>query len=1020
MVRPRPWHRHLLLLRTVTLAAMAALAASYLHADLAQQMIARAHTQYLGGLVMHASLALVSLLLMRVAGRAAWMQSLTTSSTSKSLDPEEDATSVSAAALATGHRRRRRLSATATASDVDAGAPLQRHATVTPNVSSNGEEEDSSDVDGDGNSSDPGLLLPTTTPPVSAGIQMGNLAYRPRLPHLTASGKRLTRSSTGSWARGRSWLWLVAIQATLLWAAYALRSSAMIGLHNPWIPFMVSLLQFASSSHHSLVRLLAMLCVSSGAHLVLVAGNLNLSSSDALAYLLDAGLRALALLLLVGHIGSTFPPTPRSQRIGSGVPPNIILSIIGLCSLAMATINGLAVLHYHDWSGASVRMLFLHPELLLADLGFHFLAPFFYLSDYTLPDPRDVELPSTGPTATETTFMYLTAIHVARRLIVSSTANSAMVLTPLDEELVTVGQVIGAALVAMGVLWVAAHRPSKPIAVLFRTIALAIAAALMALIVMGAYSAATLSPDSGMADEHYIDWDTQASEIGAILDGSSRTKDSIGGKTASGGDMQPDDGGSGSPIDRSDYNGTLASLWNTTGSMAGAWWADPVCTHALAPAATANDRRNITLHDIEESLAACRAWVADHGAPLHHDSVYAVGSNVTVSSLCLDVSVIQGQVLVRNVTDRLDLSPQVLSTLVLLQEAVRTDPLATDALALRFILVPPQASATLAGRPGVWAPMAPSVPQQPDSNTTAATNLAFVYPFVDALHQEGAAPAWLDPALTASGFAREWSAREPAPFILGLCDPTRQQVEMACKHRATLIPATCEPSSSLPSSNATLAAATTVGPRVAWPVNHLLALVFDLMQCGTLVSLDEGMTIPQSHWSSSVRPGQHLVAAVPSAFISDLAHLALLHPSAAQSLNATALFESLVLEPLATLLTQRRLNDTQSHNNATTTTNNDKDVWDLALTIARRGHALAVDSVRPSSLRCFLHWLLLSYAPSMDADVRQELVVRDRFPDAADPRDEPNGIFKDTSLSVDQIMLQIWREWWEWQQSSFF
>ncbi|KAJ3367057.1 hypothetical protein GGF32_000119 [Allomyces javanicus] len=938
--------------RLVAVALAAALVASYIHTDTANTLMAYMHTEFLEAVVVHAAIVIVCAALRRWAfppeldldyddsDAAADHDALLLSTVrdGKLLDP--DASAVDLDVLST--------SVPTTATAADGPRPRSPHPMRTKLLASYGDADEQ-------NQHDRVLHVPSPSHATHHAT-----TDRTCMDHSDSSR---ARKPPTLWA----WLPLLLFQALALWGSFALRSAYLVGLFNPWLPLFVSTMRFLVHGHCSLMRLLGMLAVSLGGHLVLFATNPQFPADLTVALFVDAALRAVALL----HLESDLPRLTGVRNHGkTHVPVRDILGAIMGTSMLVTVFNGLAVLRFNDWSGGSVLVLFLHPQFLIGDLVFHLLAPLFVLHDVGVASgppaaSRHVQAAAAaahaGPTGAESTTLYLTAATVVYMCIVSIAGDPLGQLVSSVGALPPAPHVVGAILVAMGTLIVSAQRmrTNTPCASLLRLFAILIGLCLVILAFLSLLpqfsrpldrlTPAVAAPPLAFDDDGYVD---------------------------------------DSPV--------------------------AVPPRAAAPAPKASPLQTDT-RAAAFAASAVTSTVCDtfrhHATPLDRSvhrvkgTLHAV-SRTTLKGMhracpnCIEWTVARGQVLLRAPAHGMPWDPSVLALAVLAQDVLRKRPDLQDALAFRALVAP--------------------------TSPTAAEGMPF-WQFARGAHVDAAAllvpdgGADLVAAVDTLRVA-DWHAKRPDVVTLAACTVALDDIDAMCRHQYVVVPRTCiTPAAGTQTLRSGIARA---------------AAVAQVFACGSVVLAESDLDA--AHFTHLVRDGAHYFRVDPLVDEDDAADMdepvdvasdPWAAPVPAAAARAPRLRKWTMRDVTTAIAAHVRArvpagHDPRAGTTPTTSTARAPAQPTLAAAsstaadilvasaaaadVARRAQLLMRHVSSPLAQRCYMAAAMSAYqglvAPDVVAQVRED-------PDW----DEDEAAGRPLPMAVDQLLLEVWDEWWEWR-----
>ncbi|ORZ38928.1 hypothetical protein BCR44DRAFT_35292, partial [Catenaria anguillulae PL171] len=825
-----------------------------------------------------------------------------------------------------------------------------------------------------------GLRIPTPLPrnDKTEIVQLSSFAPRPprsaHMRHASASSQQLLqamadaaitppdRSEDPAFSKTvfLGWLPFIASQGTLWWGSFALRSQFLVGFHNPWVPLFLTVSQALFGNNFSLSRLLGMAFVSIGGHLFLFSNGSQLPFTTCLILFADASLRTLAIGLLERKLPQLCPL--RFRHATFTLPPWTILTYISLTSFMMAVFNGAFALSHENWAGDSVRLIFVNFQFIAADVLLHLLLPFFILHDHGANASRpkaSISLPTTGA---ESAFMYLTGVWVAHYSLKSILADPGMLLRAADDWLPNAGQVLGAAMTAMGVLWVAAQRPSKPIATLMRTIALVIGITLFALVFGSAYSAATL-PDSS-----------------PILLPFARAKEPVTPTSPS----SPTLPVTPPPLPPLQDSGDLQGSKAPTPPAPLAQPADdsiPPHTHICTPYANltgtiAKLSAPVSLADIE----SVRKWCSGPSGTLN-------------ATECLDVSVTLGQIHFHGDYYNVTLDRPVLSAMLALGDAIKANPTLFDTVHTRFMV-------------------APSIPVgKPARGSLAFASLdakdALYLPYFDDLGNNPASVPLIDVP---------FMAKRNGTFVLDRCDITSSMVASACMWRTVMFPAQCLAASPPQSSHKPPTRPKHLSK--GWPSLSLLGGLQDALKCGSLVAVDKSLKLPSGYWTPGFQVATHYVR-VPALRISNATD-AYIHSASGRTYApeiVDAILDAVPVDPThvgSSAPSGEGVVDSAAHDAAALVVA--AMPWSRVAIVAARGNAL-IDSVfSPRALHCYMEALLWTYFKGSGKDVVEEVAGWDQSLNSQGWEADPPGVLREPSVTLDHIVLEAWNEWWDWRK----
>ncbi|KNE56140.1 hypothetical protein AMAG_01976 [Allomyces macrogynus ATCC 38327] len=915
--------------RLVAVALAAALVASYIHTDTANTLMAYMHTEFLEALVVHAAIVVVCAALRRWAfppeldhehddndAAAANHDALLLFPVrdGKLLDP--DASAVDLDVLSTS------MPTTATAAD--GPRPRSPHPMRTKLLASSGDADEQ-------NQNDRLLYVPSPSHAMHHATPDRTLtdhgdSSRPRAPPTL-------------WA----WLPLLLFQALALWGSFVLRSAYLVGLFNPWLPLFVSTMRFLVHGHCSLMRLLGMLAVSLGGHLVLFATNPQFPADLTVALFVDAALRAVALL----HLESDLPRLTGVRHHGkTHVPVRDILGAIMGTSMLVTVFNGLAVLRFNDWSGGSVLVLFLHPQFLIGDLVFHLLMPLFVLHDVGVassPPAASRHVPAAaaaahaGPTGAESTTLYLTAATVVYMCIVSIAGDPLGQLVSSVGALPPAPHVVGAILVAMGTLIVSAQRmrTNTPCASLLRLFAILIGLCLVILAFLSLLpqfsrpldrlAPAAAVPPLAFDDDGYVDDSPVAVPPRAAAPAPKA-----------------------SPL-QTDTRAAAFTASAVTSTVCDAF------RHHATPLDRAVHRVKGTLHAVSRTTLK---------------GMHRVCPN------CIEWTVARGQVLLRAPAHGVPWDPSVLALAVLAQDVLRK----------------------------------PGMPFWQFARGAHADAAALLVP-------DGGADlvAAVDTLRVA-----DWHAKRSDVVTLAACSVTLGDVDAMCRHQYVVVPRTC-----------ISAAAGTQTPRGGIA---RAAAVAQVLACGSAVLAETDLDA--AHFTHLVRDGVHYFRVNPLVTEHDADMdvpvdvagdpWAAPAPAAAR----VTLFRKWTMRDVTTAIAAHvRARVSAGHDPragtapTTPTAHNPAQPTPAtapstaagvlvasaaAANVARRAQLLMRHVSSPLAQRCYMAAAMSAYqglvAPDVVAQVRDD-------PDW----DEDEAAGRPLPMAVDQLLLEVWDEWWEWR-----
>ncbi|KAI9184169.1 hypothetical protein H9P43_003222 [Blastocladiella emersonii ATCC 22665] len=773
-----------------------ALAAAYVHTDLGHTLVAYMHTQYLEGLAVHALVALAALAAHRwyphSAAAAAYRSPYSSVPTLHADDDNDTNDGACRGGTAGGGGTASASIEMAEAGPHPSGTGLTSAFSDRPNRASTHQRHGSH------------------TPLADFGID----------PALAspASPSAADRDGDEQTLRlGWNWAPMIALQVLLAWASFSLRSASLMGLHNPSVYI----------DYLSPLRLMGMLAVSWGAHLVLFAMNPQYSAHVVGVLFLDAVLRALAVVMLLYQLSKL--NRQRSHALFS-IPPRSIFTVIATTSFLLSIAYGVSALKCNDWSGGSVRLLFLRMgswEFLIADVALNLLLPFFLLHD---GGANITNLKAAEPWASgaESTFMYLTGVVVAYRCLTSAAVKTAMVVNPGDADLPSLGLAAGAALVSMGTLLVASQRPSKPVATLMRSLALIIGLVLVLLVGI-AVNAALQLPEAYTrkvgADVASVNQDVQPP---MDLAPAGRTT-TVPASPAATGISSTD------PALRNDGSNSPATSTNAT--------LPPHHHHLVPPPFELLEAHSCAAYaNLTAPLAALRTTAAS----LSYADISRVRHTcASWSPPCLGVAVHNGQVHLLEDPHTLVLDRSTLAAALLIQDVLRESPALQTAVDTRFVFAHgvPRDAVDAARAPLVWA--------------LARAELGEGHAYLPMYNSLAASHAGLAAHLDADVRNPAFLAKDPtAAAVIDDCAVDAAAVRHACGARIAVVARQCRRSHHKSTHRA--------AEHEDWAPTALLAVLRDLFECGTVVALESGLAVPGGHWTHLAVEGEHFLR-VPAA-----------------------------------------------------------------------------------------------------------------------------------------------------------